>query len=344
MRATRRPFELPLATPFETAGGLVERRSGWIVQIGTDPAGLGEVSPLPGFTESDDRSDTALSTALSALESDDTSSALAAVRDRPAARNGLVTALLDRRAKRNDRPLHRELGGEETVESIPVQATIGDADPRTTADRAADARGEGFRTIKVKVGVGSIERDLDRLEAVRSSVGAGVAVRVDANGAWEFDTARRAIDGLERVGVSLVEQPLEPTDLGGHRRLRGSLPIALDESVRERSTDEILDAGAADALVLKPMALGGPDVARAVGVRARRAGIGTIVSNTIDAAIARTAAVHVAASLPERNVSGLATADMLASDVANDPAPVSGGRITVPNAAGLGITEVTVDA
>lgn len=344
MKATRRPFELPLVTPFRTADGPIERRTGWIVRVGTDPGGLGEATPLPGFTESYERCDTALSEALSALESNDTSAALAAVRDRPAARNGLVTALLDRRAKRIDRPLYRELGGDESVASIPVQATIGDADATTTVEEVTDARREGFRTVKLKVGSGSIERDVDRVGAVRSAVGEDVAIRVDANGAWEYDGARHAIERLEAHRVSLVEQPLDPTDLEGHRRLRGAIPIALDESVGVRTTDAILDAEAADVLVLKPMSLGGPDVARAVATRARRAGIGAVVSNTIDAAIGRTAAVHVAASLPERSVAGLATATLLESDLATDPAPVTDGRIAVPNDPGLGIEEVSVDA
>lgn len=344
MKVTRRSFDLALRTPFETSGGQIERRDGWVLRVGIDPHGLGEATPLPGFTESADACDSALSSAVSALEADDTPGALLAVSDRPAARHGVATALLDRRAKLNDRPLYRELGGEQTVPSIPVHATVGDADAERTVEKARAAYRDGFRTIKLKVGVGGLERDIERVSAVRSTLGDDVDIRVDANGAWEFQTARRAIDRLAEYHVTMMEQPLAPPALTDHRRLRGRIPIALDESLLARSVEAVIDSEAADVLVLKPMALGGPDVARGIAVRARRAGIDTIVSNTIDAAIARTAAVHLAASLPDRSVSGLATAGLLESDVAQDPAPVSDGRMRVPDEPGLGISEVTLDA
>lgn len=344
MNATLSPFELPLSSPLQTSAGVITEREGWILRIGTDPVGFGEATPLPGFTESTADCETALEGAITHLERDDVSAAEESVGGRPAARNALGTALRDRSARKRGLPLYRELGGDTHVESLPVQATIGDGDPETTVSATREAVSAGFRTLKLKVGAGDLDRDVERVARVRSAVGDDVSIRLDANGAWDRPTAARGIDRFREHDVALVEQPLPPNDLEGHLELKGPIPIALDESLVVRSPEAVIAADAADALVLKPMALGGPDVARDIALQARGTDLDVIISNTIDGAVARTAAVHLAASLPERTVTGLATASMLEIDLAPDPAPVADGAIVVPQEPGLGITEVTTDA
>jgi L-alanine-DL-glutamate epimerase-like enolase superfamily enzyme len=110
--------------------------------------------------------------------------------------------------------------------------------------------------------------------------------------------------------------------------------VALDESLAGSAPERLLDADAADVLVLKPMALGGVDRAREVALAARERGVDAVVTTTIDAVVARTGAVHLAASLPDVRPCGLATAGLLGADLAPDPAPVEDGRIAVPEGKG----------
>jgi L-alanine-DL-glutamate epimerase-like enolase superfamily enzyme len=110
--------------------------------------------------------------------------------------------------------------------------------------------------------------------------------------------------------------------------------VALDESLAATSVDRVLEAGAADVLVLKPMALGGVDRARTAARRARAAGLRAVVTTTIDAVHARTAAVHLVASLPDPPAAGLATGGLLAEDITPDPCPVADGRMPVPQGKG----------
>lgn len=344
MNASLTPFRLPLKTPLETSSGVIEERAGWVLQLGRAVPGLGEAAPLPGFTEPHDECKAALENAVAAVNDEAWPNALRAVSDTPAARHALVAALLDWRARENGRPLYRELGGRRRVETIPVHATIGDADRAKTVEAARTAVAWGFGTVKLKVGVRELDDDLSRIEGVRDEVGPSVDIRIDVNGGWDRETAHRAIDALDESLVSLLEQPLDPTDLEGHRTLRGDIPIGLDESLVSTGPEPVLAADAADVLVLKPMALGGIDVARGVAYRARRQGTDVVVSNTIDGAIARTAAVHLAASLPQPAVAGLATASLLESDVAIDPSPVENGEMPVPQDPGIGIDTVTLDA
>jgi hypothetical protein len=82
------------------------------------------------------------------------------------------------------------------------------------------------------------------------------------------------------------------------------------------------------------MALGGVDTARELARRADSQGVAPIVTTTIDGAVARAGAVHLAASLPAPRACGLATGDRLASDLRADATPVRDGCTIVPQGKG----------
>ncbi|MFB6304537.1 MAG: enolase C-terminal domain-like protein [Haloferacaceae archaeon] len=323
-----REFALPLDAPLSTARGEIRERRGLLVGLDRNGVrGVGEATPLPGWTES-------LDECRDALAGADVDGGLPPAREAPAARHGLVLARLDADARRQGAPLAARLADGDHAATVPVNATVGDAPPEETADAVRAAADAGFPCVKVKVGVGSVTRDTERLRAARAAV--DVALRADANGAWDRETAADAVAAFAPLDLAYLEQPLPATDLEGHRRLRGrGVPIAVDETLAATPVGRVLDADAADVLVLKPMALGGPDRAVAAAGRARDAGVEPVVTTTVDAAVARTAAVHAAAAVPDVAPCGLATASLLADDVAPDPAPVEAGTVRVPDGPGL---------
>lgn len=366
-----RPFALDLRAPLGTANGEIDRREGFVVAVdptaddgdgdGVPAPGVGEATPLPGWTESLSACESALQTvrsrideetgATGATEATGAAGATAALdalgtldpTEVPAARHGLALALEDAAAREDERPLATWIAAEHDLpppaDSVPVNATIGDSPPAATASAAERAVAAGFDCVKVKVGVRGLDEDVDRLRAVRRTVGPAVAIRADANGAWDRQTAESAVDRLATLDLAYLEQPLPAADLAGAAALReragDEVPIAVDESLGEHGLESVLAAGAADAVVLKPMALGGPDRALAAAVRAREAGVDPVVTTTIDAVVARTAAVHVAAAIPDIAPCGLATGSLLAEDLAADPCPVDAGSMAVPTAGGL---------
>ena len=93
------------------------------------------------------------------------------------------------------------------------------------------ARLAGFRSIKVKVG-DDVDADVDALMRVRHAVGPTVDLRIDANGAWSLDEARQALERMRPSGLSAVEEPVRPADVGRLSELRsaGCVPVILDES------------------------------------------------------------------------------------------------------------------
>ncbi len=334
------PFAVDLSSSLRTARGEIARREGFLVGVEDDSSraggvrGVGEATPLDGWTESYDECRSALGAARDARSPDE---AVAAARDAPAARHGLALAVADARARVAGVPLARHLGYGDgaTADAVPVNATVGDAPREETVAAARKAVDAGFDCIKVKVGARDLSADEARLRAVREAVGDGVTLRADANGAWDRETAARAVEAFAPLDLAYLEQPLPADDLTGLADLRGrGVPVAVDESVAARSLEEVLDTGAADAAVLKPMALGGPDRAVRAAARAREAGVDPVVTTTVDAAVARAAAVHVAAAVPDVSPCGLATAGRLAGDVMDDPVPVEDGRVRVPDGPG----------
>ncbi|WP_324757940.1 mandelate racemase/muconate lactonizing enzyme family protein [Haloarcula sp. GH36] len=347
---TSERFSLPLAEPLGTSQGAITDRSGYVVRYDhRGHTGVGEATPLPGWTETLSACEDGLAAAAAAEpDGGHTGALLALAADEvPAARHGFATALLDADARADGVPLYRWFNEERDCRSVPVNATVGDAGPTETARAVGEAVDGGFDCCKLKVGARTLSADLDRLRAVRDRVGDGVTLRADANGAWDRETAAEAIEAFGEYGVAYVEQPLPAEDLAGHADLRGGpVGIALDESLIEHRVDTVIDADAADVLILKPMVVGGPGNAHTLALRARERGIEPVVTTTIDGVVARLAALHVAAAIPGIAPCGLATGGRLAGDLATDPTTLADGTLSVPQTDGLGVDpgEVSADA
>ena len=208
---------------------------------------------------------------------------------------------------------------------VPVNVTVPATDPEAAHRIVRDG---GCRTAKVKVAEPgqALADDQARLEAVRDALGPGGLVRVDANGAWDVDTAVAAIATLDRAagGLEYVEQPCATVEELAAVRKRVDVPIAADESIR-RAADpyRVRDLEAADVAVLKVQPLGG---VRSCLRIAHDIGLPVVVSSALESSVGIAAGVALAAALPELpHACGLATVQLLTDDLADPPLlPVDG--------------------
>ena len=214
--------------------------------------------------------------------------------------------------------------------SVPVNVTV----PAVGPDRATETvlASAGCRTAKVKVAEpGQTEADdLARVEAVRAALGPGGRVRVDANGAWDVDTAVRMVRLLDRAagGLEYVEQPCRSVEELAAVRRRVAVPVAADESIR-RADDPLRVARleAADIAVLKVQPLGG--VAACLHI-AEQIGLPVVVSSALETSVGIAAGLALAAALPELPYAcGLATLQLLTGDVTSTPLTVVDGALPV---------------
>jgi L-alanine-DL-glutamate epimerase-like enolase superfamily enzyme len=107
----------------------------------------------------------------------------------------------------------------------------------------------GHTRVKIKVGLPSLEEDLERVRAVRQITGPGKLLMVDANQLWDLPTARRAARALSAFDIFWLEEPLPAEDLGAYARLRAAIdiPLAAGESLyTEAQFRDLLLAGAVD--------------------------------------------------------------------------------------------------
>jgi L-alanine-DL-glutamate epimerase-like enolase superfamily enzyme len=144
------------------------------------------------------------------------------------------TALWDLRCRRAGLPLHVMAGGAQR--QVPVYNTEGGwlhLAPQALVDQTLQAKADGLRGAKIKVGRPHVSEDVARLSAVRSAVGGGFEIMVDANQAFTVGEAIRRARHYTDLDLAWFEEPLPAEDIDGHVRLSQSttLPIAVGESL-----------------------------------------------------------------------------------------------------------------
>lgn len=261
-----------------------------------------------------------------------------------AARFGLETAALDLIGKRSGRPIVTLLGG--VIDWVGMHANVGFEEPAEAARQAAEAVARGFGAVKITLGSHDPDVDVEVVRQVRAAVGPNVGLRADADEAWSPELAVDLLQRLEPYDLDFVEQPVFAQDLSGMAQVRRAapMPIAADESVAALDdAQRVIDADAADIIVVKPSRAGGLTAARSIMELARDHGLGSMVSSSLETGVGLAACLHVAASLGPASMSGLASGAALEHDMLTQPLVPVRGHITVPQMPGLGV-EVDLDA
>ncbi len=115
--------------------------------------------------------------------------------------------------------------------TVECNATLVAGEPAAVAAEAARWAEDGFTTFKLKLGSGD---DFAQVFAVREAVGPRARIRVDANAAWDVETAKRTLRALEPLEVELAEQPVATLEEAAEVAASTSIPIAGDESIESR--------------------------------------------------------------------------------------------------------------
>jgi muconate cycloisomerase len=93
-------------------------------------------------------------------------------------------------------------------------------------------RWTGFQHCKVKVGVAGVD-DVELLTTARKHLGSNIALRVDANEAWNRDNLLEKIAQLKLFDLVALEQPVPHEDIQVIADLKPNItiPVMLDESL-----------------------------------------------------------------------------------------------------------------
>lgn len=336
MRFTAEPIDLDLIHAFQIARSSDTIKQNVIVSL-TDSGfvGFGEAAPSLYYGESQSGVIEALRPVDGILSEDPVNMERldrlirAAVPNSASARAALDIALHDLVAQKLKIPLYRYFGLH--PDDTPLTSfTIGIDSLETIRRKTQEA--SQYPILKVKLGAGN---DLDIVRTIRQESDA--VIRIDANAGWTVAQTTALIPKLADLGVELIEQPLPADDYEGLKRLRtdSPLPIIADESVKTAADVPRL-AGCVDGINVKLMKTGGLREALRLIHCARAHDMQVMLGCMIETSVAVTAAAHLSPLADYADLDG----NLL---IANDPysgVRVVGGKLVLPDSAGLGIRAV----
>jgi L-alanine-DL-glutamate epimerase-like enolase superfamily enzyme len=172
-------------------------------------------------------------------------------------------AVWDIMGKAFGQPVHKLLGAHH--ERIPAFATIAALDkptPKELARRAERALAEGFHAVKWYLEIGStLAQDLERLKAVRDTVGPTACITIDGMHSLTMVEAMVRGRAFQDHGVFCFEDPIAPTDTEGLAQLAHALDMAIAVGEQVHNTKqkfrELIDRRAADIFILDYQKTGG---------------------------------------------------------------------------------------
>ncbi|MCK9445006.1 MAG: dipeptide epimerase [Tissierellaceae bacterium] len=302
-------ISVPLKKPFKTALRTVDSIEDIVVKITTDTGhvGYGEAAPTAVIT-----GDT-LGSIRAAIEGyikpqlldqkienlEEISKKIdKALIGNGSAKAAVDIAIYDLFGQYLNAPLYKVLGGYRN--EIISDLTISVNSPEEMARDSMEAVNLGYRTLKIKVGLGA-EIDLERIKAIREAVGYEVDLRLDANQGWKPKEAVRLIRTMEDKGynIELIEQPVFAKDIEGLKYVTDNVhtPILADEAVfSPRDAMEIIQNRAADLVNIKLMKTGGIHNALRIISVAEMYDVECMIGCMLESKLSVSAAVHLAAA------------------------------------------------
>ncbi|WP_420227374.1 mandelate racemase/muconate lactonizing enzyme family protein [Pigmentiphaga litoralis] len=266
--------------------------------------------------------------------------------------SGVDIALWDIIGKAVGKPIHKLIGGAFRTE-LQAYATglyFKDMD-RLNEQAVEEARGyvdQGFKAIKMKIGLGSQTRDIDRVAAVRDAIGNDIQLMVDANHCFTVPQAINLGRELEKLGVHWFEEPISPEDLDGYVEVSRKLDMAVaggENEFTKFSFRRILEKRAMDIVQPDVCAAGGITECKKIAALAQAQAI-QCVPHAWGTAIGLAATMHFLASLPNTPPCLVPQPPMLEYEQTFNPFRDElssttlthvGGIVHVPTGPGLGI-------
>jgi len=141
---------------------------------------------------------------------------------------------------------------------------------------AVEAVGEGFRTIKIKVGA-NVDDDVRRCRIARGAIGETIALAIDANQRWDVGTAIPWLRELTEFNIAWIEEPTSPDDVLGHAAIRrgvAPMPVSTGEHTQNRVIfKQLFQAGAVDLIQIDAARVGGVNENLAILLMAAKFGV-----------------------------------------------------------------------
>lgn len=240
-------------------------------------------------------------------------------------------AAWDALAKAAGLPLVRLLGGEPRPIRAYNSNGLGIVGPERAADEARELVDEGFGAVKIRIGYPGVREDVAAVRAVMRAVPDGTVLMSDYNQSLLVAEAEQRVRALDGEGLAWIEEPIRFDDHAGYARIRAKArtPIQLGENCwGPHDVSKAIEAGATDLLMLDAVKIGG------VTGWLRGAALAEARGIAVSSHLFPEISAHLLAVTPTRDC--LEFVDWAAPILA-DPVKVRDGRVTPPDAPGVGI-------
>jgi len=256
------------------------------------------------------------------------------------AKAAVEIALYDLLAKKYNMPLYQLLGGGTPEITTGMSLVLKDLTELITDTKYFIK--QGFTNLKIKCGaVGGIDEDLERVVAIRKTVGKNISICIDANQSWSIKQSLKIIKEFEIRGlnISMVEQPIKSYDIDGLKFLRDHLEtdIYADESCFiPRDAVNMINKNAVDGISIKLMKAGGIYNVINMFDIATYYGIGCVASCMLESPISLTAMASIIVGRRVKYVD-LDPLNMITHNPIVGGARLEGAKVILSNEPGLGI-------
>ena len=266
--------------------------------------------------------------------------------------SGIDIALWDVMGRAVNKPIHKLIGGAHRTELVAYATGLYFIDMNRLVEEAVEEalayKAQGFRAVKMKIGLGDLKLDIRRVAAVREALGDGIQLAVDANHCFTVPQAIKLGRELEKLDLLWFEEPISPEDHEGYVEVSRALDLAV-----AGGENDFTRWGFRDIIAKKAMDIVQPDVCAAGGISECRKIAALASAHGVEciphawgSAVGLAATVQFLAALPDTPPAFRPMPPMLEFEqtpnplrdlLAKEPIAQVNGIVRVPDGPGLGI-------
>ncbi len=253
----------------------------------------------------------------------------------PSIQFGLEQALLSLKSKNTFELFPSEFT--KGNDAIPINGLIWMGDKLFMQKQIKEKLANGFTTIKLKIGAIDFATEIDLLKSIRKEFNEReIALRVDANGAFQPEDALEKLKVLSEFDLHSIEQPIKPNHWEEMAELCKTSPlaIALDEELigvfELKDKENLIQTIQPQYLILKPSLIGGYLGTESWIEMAEKNNIGWWITSALESNIGLNAIAQFTYKLKTKIPQGLGTGSLFTNNI-HSPLMVKNGKLYYRN-------------
>ncbi len=259
------------------------------------------------------------------------------------AMSGIDLALWDIKGKALGLPVWKLLGGGFHKQIRCYASSLFGATPAETGELARRIRARGFNGVKfgwAPMGKDA-KTDVDLVRQARKGLGDDADLMIDAGLVWDARTAIQRAKAFAEYNIFWLEEPLQPDDYEGYRKLSEATPVHIaagEQESNRQSFLDLMDKGRVDIVQVDLTRCGGFTEAMKIASLAADRGL-RVANHGFSTYINVHAALHWLNAIPNALIAEFVVQENtdLREFLTTNNVRAKDGFLPIPDAPGLGI-------